>query len=389
MSEQAMMTELKFEVNGQLRSCNPEGRTGLADFLRDELDLTGTHVGCEHGVCGACTVLLDGQPIRSCITLTRACENRSIQTIEGLDEDPVMMALQDAFMEFHGLQCGFCTPGMLIACRDIVLRNEAIDERELRIALGGNICRCTGYVGIVQAVQSVIAQRDQLLQGLENTAKLTHPAPVARTGALPVFKRTQGHLEQAPINASQGDEDGQFIHEKIVIHKPLDEVWAFLRDVESVVPCVPGARLIGVEGEQLDMEMEISLGAIKVRFRGLGRFSFDDAAHSGRFEGEGKDTRSGSGATGIMDFKVVPGDNENHCVIELKASYALTGSLSQFSRGGLIKNFVGVVARLFGENIQRALSGEAVQGMKGAQLNAFSLLISAVRTWLSDLFRKS
>ena len=389
MSEQVKATAIELKVNGRSYVCNPDDRSNLADTLRDELDFTGTHVGCEHGVCGACTVLLDGQPIRSCITLARACTEGSIQTIEGLDDDPVMQALQEGFMDHHGLQCGFCTPGMLIACRDIVLRNATIDEQALRVALGGNICRCTGYVGIVKAVQQVMAQRESLIEGLTLPPLVSSVTRPNSAEPLPVFVRTQGQMVQAPINASQGDDDGQSILETIAIEKSVDEVWSFLRDVESVVPCVPGARLVGQQGEQLEMEMEISLGAIKVKFRGLGRFSFNDETRSGRFEGEGKDVRSGSGATGVMDFKVLPGANEQQCTIELKASYALTGSLSQFSRGGLVKNFVGVVARLFGENIQKAISGEALQGLDGAQLSAFSLLMSAVKSWLSGFFRRS
>lgn len=388
MSEKVTTELLRFKVNQESHICNADARTSLADYLRDELDLTGTHVGCEHGVCGACTVLLDGYPIRSCITLTGACENGLIQTIEGLDNDPIMVALQEAFMDNHGLQCGFCTPGMLISCRDIILRNETIDERALRIALGGNICRCTGYVGIVKAVQSVMAQRGQLIQAPPDVSGEAYKIISDKSEELPSFKRKHGQINQAPINASQGDEDGQFVFEVIEIKRASNEVWKFLRDVESVVPCVPGARLIGHQGEQLDMEMEISLGAIKVRFRGLGRFSFDDETRSGRFEGEGKDTRSGSGATGVMDFKVNVGKDDSHCTIELKASYALTGSLSQFSRGGLVKNFVGVVARLFGENIQKALSGEKIRGSSGAQLSAFSLLLAAMKQWLSGFFRK-
>ncbi len=117
----------------------------LGDFLRDELQLTGTHLGCEHGVCGACTVLVDGQPTRSCITFAVACEGREVTTIEGYDDDAVMRLLRPAFTRHHALQCGFCTPGMLTTARDIVLRLPNADEARVRLELSGNLCRCTGY----------------------------------------------------------------------------------------------------------------------------------------------------------------------------------------------------------------------------------------------------
>jgi len=136
-----------------------EPRMHLADLLRERLGLTGTHLRCEQGACGACTLLIDGQPARSCITYAVLCEGAQITTIEGLENDPVMIALRRAFMAEHGLQCGFCTPGMLITARDIVTRLPHADERRLRLELSGNLCRCTGYVGIVRAIRRVLEER--------------------------------------------------------------------------------------------------------------------------------------------------------------------------------------------------------------------------------------
>src|SRR5216683_3218426 len=146
-------------VNARAVKASVEPRTHLADFLRDDLDLTGTHLGCEHGVCGACTLLLDDMPARSCITYAVACDGARVTTIEGLDDDEITIELRAAFTREHALQCGYCTPGMLIAARDLVLRLAAPDEREIRVGLSGNLCRCTGYVGIVRAVRAVIQQR--------------------------------------------------------------------------------------------------------------------------------------------------------------------------------------------------------------------------------------
>ncbi|MCH8532653.1 MAG: 2Fe-2S iron-sulfur cluster binding domain-containing protein [Saccharospirillum sp.] len=374
-----------FEVNGEQVQGFPEPRTSLADFLRDDLNLTGTHLGCEHGVCGACSVEVDGQMVRSCITLAQACTGSRIRTIEGYDDDPVMAALREAFMDHHGLQCGFCTPGMLIACRDMVIRHEHLDEKAIRVALGGNLCRCTGYVGIVGAVMSVFERRSELLD--DSAGNSVAPALEQMTSQpLPTFKRTSGQVDQVATSAGGEDSDGdQTLREQVVVAKPVEEVWQFLRDVEKVVPCVPGASILSVDGEDLAIEMEISLGAIRVRFQGSGRFTFDDSNRTGRFEGKGRDVRSGSDATGVMEFSVVPGDNENQCRINILASYTITGALSQFSRGGLVKSFVGAIARMFADNVQKVLSGGEASAGSTPNLSVFQLLLTVAKGWFRAL----
>lgn len=138
-------------VNGVTQTLEVAARTSLADVLRDQLNLTGTHLGCEHGVCGACTVLVDGAPIRSCIALAISCEGRSVTTVEGLAGREAA-AIREAMSAEHGLQCGFCTPGMLVSIVDILRRRPSITAEEAALELSGNICRCTGYLGIVRAV---------------------------------------------------------------------------------------------------------------------------------------------------------------------------------------------------------------------------------------------
>jgi carbon-monoxide dehydrogenase small subunit len=149
------MTEqtVTLQVNNRTRKLTAPARTMLGDLLRDQLNLTGTHLACEHGVCGACTVLVDGEPVRACITLAASCEGSSITTVEGLS-GPLADALRTAFAAEHALQCGFCTPGMLITAVDILTRMPNANKEEIRAALAGNLCRCTGYVGIVNAITS-------------------------------------------------------------------------------------------------------------------------------------------------------------------------------------------------------------------------------------------
>ncbi len=153
------MRTVTLTVNGEDVTATVEPRTSLADFLREERRLTGTHLGCEHGVCGACTINIDGVPARSCIAYAATLDGADIRTIEGFDGDDVMEDLRQAFTENHGLQCGYCTPGMLISCRDIVIRLPEADEKRVRLELSGNLCRCTGYVGIVRAVLAVLEKR--------------------------------------------------------------------------------------------------------------------------------------------------------------------------------------------------------------------------------------
>jgi 2-furoyl-CoA dehydrogenase 2Fe-2S iron sulfur subunit len=147
-------------VNGRERAGEAEPRTLLSDFIRHELGLTGTHVGCEHGVCGACTVLLDGEPVRSCLMLAVQAAGRSLTTVEGLAEpDGTLSSLQEAFTEHHALQCGFCTAGMLISAAALLRSGAGADEAAVREGLAGNLCRCTGYAGIVAAVLAEATRR--------------------------------------------------------------------------------------------------------------------------------------------------------------------------------------------------------------------------------------
>ena len=147
------MSGVRFTVNSREVAADVEPRTHLGDFLRDHLRLTGTHLACEQGVCGTCTVLVDAQPTRACLVLAAACDGCEIVSIEGFGEDEVMRALRRAFTEAHGLQCGFCTAGFLMTILSFLEENSNPNEQEIREAISGNICRCTGYQHIVDAVK--------------------------------------------------------------------------------------------------------------------------------------------------------------------------------------------------------------------------------------------
>lgn len=147
------------EVNGTLRHAQVPARLSLVDWLRDELLLTGTHIGCEHGICGACSIMLDGEPVRSCLMYAVQADGHRITTVEGLaNSDGTLSVLQDSFCQTHGLQCGYCTPGMLIAAQSLLNEVAHPSEAQIRDAIGGNLCRCTGYQQIVEAVQLAAAR---------------------------------------------------------------------------------------------------------------------------------------------------------------------------------------------------------------------------------------
>ena len=144
---------IAIDVNGVKRTGHVTARTSLVDWLREHLNLTGTHIGCEHGICGACSVMLDGAPVRSCLMYAVQADGHRVTTVEGLAQpDGQLSILQDSFCEAHGLQCGYCTPGMLIAAQALLDANPRPTEHEIRDAIGGNLCRCTGYQQIVEAI---------------------------------------------------------------------------------------------------------------------------------------------------------------------------------------------------------------------------------------------
>jgi carbon-monoxide dehydrogenase small subunit len=153
--------DLSLTVNGEIVSERVEARKTLVDFLRDDLGLTGSHVGCEHGVCGACTVRVDGVVVRGCLMLAAQCEGARVETIEGVSDSGEIADLQDAFEKRNALQCGFCTPGMLLTAQELLAAGVVPDRAAIREQISGNYCRCTGYHAIVDAVESVAQARSR------------------------------------------------------------------------------------------------------------------------------------------------------------------------------------------------------------------------------------
>ena len=174
-----MSHQITLTINGKTYTRSIEPRLLLSDFIRHELGLTGTHVGCEHGVCGACTVLLNGEPVRSCLLFTVQADGHEVMTVEGLSDDPTdLHPLQQSFWEAHGLQCGFCTPGFLMTLLPFLDEHPDPTEEEIREAISGNLCHCTGYQHIVDAVKLAAAKKREGVLGREDVPDLEEEAGV-------------------------------------------------------------------------------------------------------------------------------------------------------------------------------------------------------------------
>ena len=368
-------------VNGQAVTATVEPRTHLADFLREQLLLTGTHLGCEHGVCGACTVEIDGQIARSCITYAIACDGAEVRTIEGFDDDPVMARLRRAFTAEHGLQCGYCTPGMLIAARDIVTRLPAADARRIRVELSGNLCRCTGYQGIVAAVARVLAESGGA------AAAAPEPESAARPSAAKV--PAPALVMEAPVAAP--DADMTELTQSFTVRHPRAVVWRFMADVERVAACMPGAALTGPARDgRLEGRIAIKLGPIGATFAGEATVALDAAAHQGTIEGSGRDKRSATRAKGRVVYRLIEEGDGAATRVEIEVAFSLAGPLAQFSRAGIVTDLAGRLTAAFADNLQARLdaeaSGAAAPAPTEAKLDAGGLLVSVLWARIKAFF---
>jgi carbon-monoxide dehydrogenase small subunit len=351
---------IRMTVNGALVSANVEPRMHLADFVRETLLLTGTHLGCEHGVCGACTLLIDGAPARACIAYAAACDGAAVQTIEGLEHDPIMVRLRAAFTAEHALQCGYCTPGMLVTARDIVRRLPGADEARVRLELAGNLCRCTGYVGIVRAILRVLAE------GVVDAVV----APVALPRA--TFAPFVAEPVVMPVLS-----DGEGLTQRLRIAAPLAAVWEAVQNPALIAECVPGARLTAQDGGRIAGELALALGPMRARFAGRAEVTYGPGFVV-RVQGEGRDALSGTRLTALADM-VLQADGDA-TVLALDVRYSLRGPLAQFARGAVVTAFAAEIAETVAGNLAARLTGGAPPVARRMGLGR--LVLAAVRRWL-------
>ncbi len=380
------MTTFAFTVNGRVRELSLAPRVSLADALREGCGLTGTHLGCEHGVCGACTVLLDGQSARSCITFAVSCAGAEVTTIEGLDDDELASELHEAFRRRHALQCGYCTPGMMISARDLALRLPLADEKAIRNGLGGNLCRCTGYVGIVAAVKDVIAARRGRGVAALVGAGRTELGPVGARVAMTVASDAAAPIAVASDDAAERIQPAEFepthafVQSFRIGHAP-DRVFAHFADVRAVASAVAGLVVTEASAVHAEGSFTVALGPITARFRGQAEISRNQAGRSGRILAAGGDVGSRSRARGIIDYRVAPVDGEAGSIVELRVGYSLTGRLAQLGRPGLIEAIARRLIADLAQNLERQIAGGPAATSGATRLTALGLIWAVLRDW--------
>ena len=385
-------------VNGKSIQKAVSDRTHLGDFLRDTVQLTGTHLGCEHGVCGACTVLLDGMPIRSCITYAVACEGRIITTIEGYAADPVMSRLRAAFTAHHALQCGYCTPGMLATARDIVLRLPEADENRVRIELAGNLCRCTGYMGIVSAILAVLKelreQPDPAVQTLRDETGQGVTVSVANSVAVQNFtsfeaKRIVSDVASASAavpekNVQEGK--GTRVNASFEVPFAIESVWSFMSDLNAVAGCLPGAQIDAQTPERVEGYIAIKFGPMAAKFKGSATIERDEVKRCATLRGTGQDSLSQSRATGDVRYQLMALEVAR-TQVSVDLTYTLQGPLAQFSRSGLVQEFVRRMVADFGKNVtQRLQDPDDAAPLASQSMNPIRVLLSIIWSKIKRLF---
>jgi carbon-monoxide dehydrogenase small subunit len=399
------MRTLRLTVNGRAVSAVVEPRVHLADFLRESQLLTGTHLGCEHGVCGACTLLIDGAPARSCITYAIACEGAEITTIEGLDDDDVTGELRAAFSREHGLQCGYCTPGMLVSARDIVIRLPDADERRVRLELSGNLCRCTGYVGIVRAVCAVLDERRRTVT--PEPARHRPLGPVGSGHALPIgpgeiagvttvapssgVKSADESTGQTTGTAVAPTRPGTVLRQSFIVDHPRERVFAFFGRLDEVVACMPGAALTEAPRDgHVRGRLRIKLGPIAADFAGEANVERDPTSHRGVIRGQGRDSRTSSTAIGEVSYVLVEESSGAATRVDIEIGYALRGALAQFSRAGIVNDLAERLTAAFAQNVEARLGSADAWNAATApsELDAGSLILSVIRTRIRRFFAR-
>jgi len=435
--------EVEFTVNGTPVVLHLPARVTLADALREHLGLTGTHLGCEHGVCGMCTVLVDGQAARACLLFACQLDGAEVVTVEGLGSPDELHPLQESFGRHHALQCGFCTPGFLMSSYDLLSTRPEVTDEELPEELSGVLCRCTGYRNILTAVSEARADHPEGIPGPGDCARR---ALAGRAGGTPAAA-PEGTAPPAdrPAPAEITPPEGEptlSVQVDTALEVPFEQVWRVLDDVELLARCLPGAELTEDLGDGYYAgRARVAVGPIKLAFRGVARIVEHDRA-TGRLRvlAQGRDTggaqtqaditllasplpaepsgttpsgagssgaessgaastagstgdapaggASGDGPTGGGSAGDAPSDaGTAGTALRAEASVHLTGRIAQFGRA-----LAGDVSRRmfeqFAESVREAATSGAAPQRPAAAPNALRLVLDTVRRRLKTLTRR-
>lgn len=376
------LVEVGFTVNGTPATLKLPARVTLSDALRDHLGLTGTHVGCEHGVCGMCTVLVDGQAARACLLFAVQLDGADIVTVEGLGKADELHLLQESFGRNHALQCGFCTPGFLMSSYDLLSSKPDVADDELPEELSGVLCRCTGYRNIVTAVRET---RDACGGGIPEPGNCGTRALVGRsTGQSAEEQGTEDASTQEAVDIVLPDGEPTIdVSVSTQVGVPGARVWDVFDDIHMLARCLPGAELTDeVRGDQYAGRARISVGPVKLAFSGVTQIlEHDRAGGVLRVLAQGRDTGGAQTQAAITLRTDSDGDTTT---LRADAKVYLTGRIAQFGRA-LAGDISRRMFEQFAESVREAAtSGQAPSGT-GNPPSAFRLMFGT----LADRIRKA
>jgi carbon-monoxide dehydrogenase small subunit len=372
-------------------------------------------------------VEVNGEIARSCITLAVACDGATVRTIEAFDDDALMGRLRNAFREEHALQCGYCTPGMLIAARDLVRRKGSegvLSRAAIRREMSGNLCRCTGYMGIVSAIERTMARETGAQpiplhvrtwlgpapgpaadmdseQGAATVPITSHPRAASVHAPGPTRIRSRTAPSGAPVQVSVGalEEAGGVtrLMQHFTVPHPREAVWRLMSDAEAVARCMPGAELDGPPDEagRITGRISVKLGPIAASFAGEGEVRQFPAEFRQVISGRGGDSKSGSRVSGGVDYRLtsIPGEDGERTRVDIAIAYSLTGMLAQFGRSAIARDLAVRLGETFARNIDAYLADPSAGPQQQAPLGAFALVASALaarwRALLARLFGRS
>jgi aerobic-type carbon monoxide dehydrogenase small subunit (CoxS/CutS family)/carbon monoxide dehydrogenase subunit G len=378
--------EVTMTVNGSATTLSLPSRVTLSDALRDHLGLTGTHVGCEHGICGMCTILVDGEAARACLLLAVQLDGAEITTVEGLGRQDDLHPLQEAFGRHHALQCGFCTPGFLMSSYDLLSHQPDVRTEDLPAELSGVLCRCTGYRNIVDAVDDVAQAHRDGIPGPGNCAARTLVGRTPAGAAATVAVDAVDAVDPGEDGGRHPDEITLPVGEPTItvdvtseLESGPEDVARVFGDIRLLARCLPGAELTDELGDDWYRgRARISLGPVRLSFQGMAHIleQHDDRVV---MRGQGKDTGGGGAQAHIVMTAAPSGSGVS---LHAEARVFLTGRIAGFGR-----SLAGDVSRRMFEEFARALDRAAAGAEPDAHSRppgAVSILVGA----LSDRFRQ-
>ena len=380
--------DVNLTINGTEVALSLPARVTLSDALRDHLGLTGTHVGCEHGICGMCTVLVDGDAARACLLFAVQLDGAEITTVEVLGRPDELHPLQESFGRHHGLQCGFCTPGFLMSSYDLLTHEPEVQRDDLPTELSGVLCRCTGYRNIIDAVDEVAQDHRGSLPGPGNCGQRTLVGRTSATSSAAAVV-AESSLEEAPAERPQeidlpaGDPaiDIDVISQ---LTSGPNEVARVFGDIRLLARCLPGAELTDELGaDWYRGRARIALGPMRMAFNGIAHIE-EQSADRIVMKAQGKDTGGGAQARIVMTAAAVDGSGT---ALQAEAQVFLTGRIAGFGR-----SLAGDVSRRmfeeFARAVDRAAAGEEEPTAGARPPGAISLLLATIADRVRRFLRR-